>query len=48
MERLLEDISFDATDVAAKSPGTFTIDPDYVDEHLANLAGDSDLSRFIL
>ena len=45
MERLLEDISFDATD----KPGTsLTIDAAYVREQVADLAKDSDLSRFIL
>ncbi|MFB3151488.1 MAG: ATP-dependent protease ATPase subunit HslU [Alphaproteobacteria bacterium] len=45
MERLLDDISFDATD----KPGTsLTIDAAYVREQVADLAKDSDLSRFIL
>ncbi len=45
MERLLEDISFDAAD----KPGTsLTIDADYVREQVADLAKDSDLSKFIL
>ena len=45
MERLLEDISFDATD----NPGTsHTIDAAYVREQVADLAKDSDLSKFIL
>ena len=45
MERLLEDISFDATD----KPGTsITIDAAYVREQVADLAKDSDLSKFIL
>ena len=45
MERLLEDLSFNATD---KGEDTFEIDAAYVNEQLENLAGDSDLSRFIL
>ena len=48
MERLLEELSFDATDIAAKDAGDITIDETYVNEHLQNLAEDSDLSRFIL
>ena len=45
MERLLEDISFDAAD----KPGTsVTIDAAYVREQVADLAKDSDLSKFIL
>lgn len=48
MERLLEKLSFDATDIAAKETGDITIDEAYVNEHLQNLANDSDLSRYIL
>jgi ATP-dependent HslUV protease ATP-binding subunit HslU len=45
MERLLETISFEATD----RPGsTLLIDAAYVDEHLDALAKDEDLSRYIL
>jgi ATP-dependent HslUV protease ATP-binding subunit HslU len=45
MERLLETISFDASE----KPGTaVTIDAGYVDEHLGELAKDEDLSRYIL
>ncbi len=45
MERLLDDISFTATD----RPGTtVTIDADYVQERVGELAKDSDLSKFIL
>jgi ATP-dependent HslUV protease ATP-binding subunit HslU len=45
MERLLEDISFDAPD----SPGKrLEIDAAYVRERLAELAQDEDLSKFIL
>ena len=47
MERLLEELSFDATDVSA-STGSVNIDEAYVNEHLQDLANDSDLSRFIL
>jgi ATP-dependent HslUV protease ATP-binding subunit HslU len=45
MERLLETISYEAPD---KSGQTLRIDSDYVDEHLADLARDEDLSRYIL
>ena len=48
MERLLENLSFDATDIAAKDAGDIIIDETYVNEHLQNLANDSDLSRYIL
>ena len=45
MERLLDDISFTATD---KSGETLTIDKAYVEEHVGKLAADQDLSKFIL
>ncbi len=45
MERLLETISFEASD---KSGTTLTIDAAYVDDHLAELSQDEDLSRYIL
>ncbi|MBX7495152.1 ATP-dependent protease ATPase subunit HslU [Qipengyuania sp. 6B39] len=45
MERLLEDISFEAEDRAGE---TVTIDADYVRERLGDLAGDADLSKYIL
>ncbi len=45
MERLLEDISFSAGDHSGE---TLTINADYVNEHLSELAADQDLSRFIL
>ena len=48
LERLLEALSFDATDIAAKHEGPFKIDVTYVNENLENLAGDADLSRYIL
>ncbi|RZT38590.1 ATP-dependent protease ATPase subunit HslU [Cupriavidus agavae] len=45
MERLLEDLSFHAT----KSSGaTVTVDAAYVDERLGDLAGNEDLSRYVL
>ncbi len=45
MERVLDQISFDATD---KSGETVVIDAAYVDEHIGDLAKDADLSKFIL
>ena len=45
MERLMEDISFDASE---QSGATFVIDTDYVNAHLGKLIEDEDLSRFIL
>jgi ATP-dependent HslUV protease ATP-binding subunit HslU len=45
MERLMEDISFDASD---KNGESFTIDKEYVDAHLEALVDNEDLSRFIL
>jgi ATP-dependent HslUV protease ATP-binding subunit HslU len=45
MERLLETVSFEASD---KSGSQVTVDAAYVDEHLAELARDEDLSRYIL
>ena len=46
LERLLEEISFEATDMAAGS--VVTIDRDYVRSHVAELAKNADLSKFIL
>ena len=48
MERLLEEISFEAGDLAVKSTQTIIIDAKFVDQNLADLASDSDLSRYIL
>jgi len=45
LERLLENVSFDATDCGARE---VVIDAAYVEAHLANLARDQDLSRYIL
>ncbi|MEK7711568.1 MAG: AAA family ATPase, partial [Pseudomonadota bacterium] len=45
MERLLETISFEAAD---RSGHTLTVDAPYVELHLALLAGDEDLARYIL
>jgi ATP-dependent HslUV protease ATP-binding subunit HslU len=49
IERLLEEISFDATDKAAdSSQQPVLIDTAYVDRHLGSLAKNEDLSRYIL
>jgi ATP-dependent HslUV protease ATP-binding subunit HslU len=48
MERLLEEISYTASDAAIKGDGKMMIDKEYVDSQLAELAQDEDLSRFIL
>ena len=45
LERLLEKASFEACDLDGKS---LTIDKHYVDEQLASVVADDDLSRFIL
>ncbi|AIX75267.1 MAG: HslU--HslV peptidase ATPase subunit [Mixta calida] len=45
LERLMEDISYDASD---RSGDSITIDANYVSQHLDELVADEDLSRFIL
>jgi len=45
LERLLDDISFSATD---KSGETLVINAEYVKNHVSELAKDQDLSKFIL
>jgi ATP-dependent HslUV protease ATP-binding subunit HslU len=45
MERLMEDAAFDAPDTSGRP---LTIDAAYVDQKLKQLAGDEDLSRYIL
>ncbi len=45
MERLLEQVSFEASD---KSGSKVVIDGEYVDAHLAELSKNEDLSRYIL
>jgi len=45
LERLLETVSFEAAD---KSGSSVTVDAAYVDDHLAELSKDEDLSRYIL
>lgn len=45
MEKLLEDLSFEASENSGKE---FVIDLKYVDDHLADLVEDEDISRYIL
>ena len=45
LERLLENLSFESADMAGQR---VEIDSEYVDSHLAELASDQDLSRYIL
>ncbi|KQT85559.1 ATP-dependent protease ATPase subunit HslU [Aurantimonas sp. Leaf443] len=45
MERILDDISFEAPD---KGGQTYTVDAAYVQKAIGGIAGDVDLSRFIL
>ena len=45
MEKLLDEVSFEAPDMDAKE---LTIDAAYVDRMLADIAGNEDLSRYIL
>ena len=45
LERLLETLAFESADMAGRH---VEIDADYVDSHLAELASDRDLSRYIL
>ncbi|MDP0560936.1 MAG: ATP-dependent protease ATPase subunit HslU [Candidatus Endonucleobacter sp. (ex Gigantidas childressi)] len=49
MERLLEEVSFSAADMATTQNGeTLVIDSNYVDQHLGELAQNEDLTRYIL
>ena len=49
LERLLEELSFSAGDLAARQAGEkLVIDAAYVNEHLGELAVNEDLSRYIL
>jgi ATP-dependent HslUV protease ATP-binding subunit HslU len=45
MERLVEDISFEAPD---KQGETIRIDAAYVENRIGKMAADADLSRFVL
>ncbi len=48
MERLLEEVSFSAPDMAIGAGGELVIDDAYVEKQLAELARDEDLARYIL
>ncbi|MBQ86970.1 MAG: HslU--HslV peptidase ATPase subunit [Gammaproteobacteria bacterium] len=48
MERLLEEVSYSASDLAVGDDKELIIDRDYVEKQLDELAGDEDLSRYIL
>lgn len=50
LERLLEEVSFSAAELAAEQQAErpITLDADYVNVHLGELAQDEDLSRYIL
>ena len=48
MERLLEEVSFSASDLAIGDNKELVIDKDYVEQQLDELAKDEDLSRYIL
>lgn len=48
VERLLEDVSFTASDIAIGDQKELVIDAAYVDQQLGDLAQNEDLSRFIL
>ena len=48
MERLLEDISYSASDLALSKKDSLVIDRAFVEEQLSELAKDEDLSRYIL
>ena len=45
IEKVLDDISFNATDRAGE---TITVDQKYVQDNLGSLVKDTDLSKFIL
>jgi ATP-dependent HslUV protease ATP-binding subunit HslU len=45
MERVLDEISFSAPDRGGE---TISVDADYIEKHVGDLARNADLSRFIL
>jgi len=45
IEKVMEDLSYTASDMSGQ---TVTIDADYVRKRLGEIAGDADLSRYIL
>jgi ATP-dependent HslUV protease ATP-binding subunit HslU len=48
MERLLETVSYEATESRSNGAAKVTVDAKYVDDHLGQLVQDEDLSRYIL
>ena len=48
MERLLEEVSYSAADLALSMKGPLIIDKPFVEKQLNDLAEDEDLSRYIL
>jgi ATP-dependent HslUV protease ATP-binding subunit HslU len=48
MERLLEEVSYSASDLAVGDNKELVIDRAYVEQQLDELAKDEDLSRYIL
>ncbi len=48
MERLLEEVSFNAADTDTEKSDDLVIDEEYVEKQLGELAKNEDLSRFIL
>ncbi len=48
LEKLLEEVSFDAPDMVKEGKTSFSINAEYVDERLKEIAKNRDLSQFIL
>ncbi len=48
MEKMLENISYEAPDIATTEAKIISIDDLYVNKHLSDLVSDSDLSKYIL
>ena len=48
LEKLLEEISFDAPEMAKEGKTEVVIDAEYVDKRLKDIAQNTDLSQFIL
>ena len=48
MERLLEETSFNARELAESNKQDVVVDATFVDSNLGDLASNEDLSRFIL
>ena len=48
LEKLLEEVSFDAPDMAKEGKTEIIVDAEYVDKRLKDIAQNTDLSQFIL